>query len=118
MNRQKVFNKVRDHLLTQKVRSQTLTGTVPSCLYRGPNGTKCAIGILIKDEFLDPRDNKAALWGIVPTLEKSLETTLSMEETEFLADLQQIHDATEVENWKDALDDFADERGLNYLETD
>lgn len=54
MNDQELFDTVARHLLTQNAVSSIKTSS-PSfprtCLYRGPNGTKCAAGVLIKDEF-------------------------------------------------------------------
>ena len=54
LSRQEMFDKVCQHLRTQKKRSfksdfnESSQGT---CVYRGPNGTKCAVGALIPDEF-------------------------------------------------------------------
>ena len=46
MTLQEIFDKVATHLLTQP-RS---INDVGDCLYRGPDGKKCAAGILIPDE--------------------------------------------------------------------
>ena len=48
MNIQEIFDTVSVHLLTQNEKSQE-SDFYRSCLYRGPNGTKCAVGCLIKD---------------------------------------------------------------------
>lgn len=53
MNIQEIFDTVSVHLLTQNEKSQE-SSFYSSCLYRGPNGTKCAVGCLIKDEFYQP----------------------------------------------------------------
>lgn len=49
---QEIFDKVVDHLATQKVQSRTKNWKRGdySCLYRGPDGTQCAFGIFIPDE--------------------------------------------------------------------
>ncbi len=112
-DRQEIFNRVKNHLLTQGVKSTDKSGD-GTCLYRGPNGTKCAIGVLLKDEHWDASKNSASIWDVGHLLEKSLETTLTMENNEFLADLQEIHDSRMVEDWADALADYADMNGLDY----
>ena len=48
MNRQKVFDTVLTHLRTQNRRAVNGSG---GCVYRSPEGLKCAIGCLIPDEL-------------------------------------------------------------------
>lgn len=55
MNKQEIFDKVYTELFKQGVPSVDPYGT---CLYRGPNGTKCAVGHLIPDELYDEKMNK------------------------------------------------------------
>ena len=50
MNNQEFFDKTLAHLKQQGVRS----AQTARCLYRGPNGTKCAIGFHIPDELYKP----------------------------------------------------------------
>ena len=50
MNNQEFFDKTMEHLRKQGVPSARGT----SCLYRGPNGTSCAIGFHIPDELYKP----------------------------------------------------------------
>jgi hypothetical protein len=47
-NRDKVFNTVANHLLKQKRKAYN-DGTM-SCMYRSPDGLKCAVGCLIPDK--------------------------------------------------------------------
>lgn len=47
MTAQQIFDKVTHHLYTQRRRAITDDGL---CLYRAPNGDKCAIGCLISDD--------------------------------------------------------------------
>lgn len=57
MEAQEVFDKVVNHLATQKVQSKA-----DVCLYRGPYGTKCAFGIFIPDEVYSANlENHTAL---------------------------------------------------------
>lgn len=45
-----VYNTVRKHLLEQNEKSK-LNPALHFCMYRGADGRKCAIGVLIKDEY-------------------------------------------------------------------
>lgn len=47
MTPQEIFDTVAKHLITQGQQSQRDDGT---CLYRGPGGLKCAVGVLIPDD--------------------------------------------------------------------
>jgi hypothetical protein len=55
MTDQEVFDKVVTHLIAQGVPSQSVVEDaevdVPVCLYRGPEGAKCAVGCLIPDDI-------------------------------------------------------------------
>jgi hypothetical protein len=51
MTKQEIFDKVATHLLAQGKPSFTRFG---GCQYRGPNGAKCAAGVLIPDDLYDP----------------------------------------------------------------
>lgn len=52
MNRQEIFNKLWDHFVVQG-NPQSTNGNV--CLYRGPNGARCAAGVVLPDEHYDPK---------------------------------------------------------------
>lgn len=43
-----ISEKIRDHLIAQNAQARSKAG---ACRYRGENGTMCAVGCLIKDEF-------------------------------------------------------------------
>jgi len=90
---QEIFDKVTTHLLTQN--KQSKEGKV--CLYRGPNGTMCAVGCLIKDEFYyDGLEQKLSTdIDVHAALEKSgIEVTAEVET--FLRNLQRLHDGNAV----------------------
>ncbi len=56
LTKQQVFDKVTTHLLTQREKAVDgcLGNGTPRCLYRAPNGRKCAVGGLIPDSLYDP----------------------------------------------------------------
>jgi hypothetical protein len=79
------------------------------CLYRGPNGTKCAIGHLIRD-----RDYRPYFEGLpITNCFLILGNTPNNEEQFFLYDLQECHDDSGTPaKMKTALKDFAKTHGL------
>jgi hypothetical protein len=88
---QEIFDKVTTHLLTQGKRS--IDEKKHICLYRGPNGTKCAVGCLIKDEFYHAglEENLSTSVAIHRALTRSgIEVTKEVEG--FLRNLQRLHD--------------------------
>lgn len=52
MTPQEIFNTVIMHLYTQGCKS-IKSGSKFTCLYRGPNDTKCAVGCLIQDTMYE-----------------------------------------------------------------
>lgn len=52
MTAQQIFNKVAKHLATQQVQSRGRAGG--KCMYRGRNGTSCAVGCLIPEQSYRP----------------------------------------------------------------
>lgn len=110
---QEVFDQVAKHMLAQGVRSR-LSDEGNVCMYRGPNGLKCAAGCLIgDDEYAEKMDNNPAgtSWegmakrGEVPRAHAHL-----------IQKLQSIHDHTESVSWAVALSELAHELGLAYNE--
>lgn len=89
MNNQQTFDRIVAHLRQQKRQSVN----DHSCLYRGPNGTSCAVGCLIPDDLYDPKMEGNSVesvcdvypsvgrmfreWGVDPCL---------------LTDMQRVHD--------------------------
>lgn len=105
-----IFNKVKDHLLSQRKRSSKLgyDGYSINCMYRGPNGLKCSIGCLIKDEYFNLRYNTCSVHD--EEVIHMLAPSLGVEERQivsilgFLNELQKVHDIREVDNWEIGLD--------------
>lgn len=89
-----IFNRVALHLLTQ--REQCKEGSM--CRYRGPNGTKCAVGCLITDEhYVGGLEGEAYTYGprdnsVRQAVRNSLGRELTDEENHMLLELQHLHD--------------------------
>src|SRR3954469_8501614 len=115
MNRQEVYNKVKNHLLTQLAVSEIEVeftrndGTVAkaiSCAYRGPNGRMCGIGCLILDEHFRPEINGDLVtdYKVWKALQASGVIYQSGSEDEkFLLALQKIHDDQYPQDWAEHL---------------
>ena len=78
--------------------------SVNNCRYRGPNGTKCAIGWLIPDDKYLPEMEDSTVASILEGYDLSflLPTDLPSDlGIKFLTELQSIHDETwnTVESW-------------------
>jgi hypothetical protein len=112
MDRQKIFTKVKNHLLKQYKKSGKRVGKTFQCLYRGPNGTRCAIGCLIPNKlYRKGWEGKGAI-GIEPIL-KHL-GCVSVQDDVFVNNLQGIHDDYPVSQWVWHLKKFAQVYNLTY----
>ncbi len=93
---QSIFDTVYRHLLKQNARSEDGR----TCLYRGPNGTQCAVGCLLTDSEVEQIGNKT---GVVRArMEGNLPGRL-WEHVDLLQELQGIHDRLSPYEWKAAL---------------
>lgn len=112
---QEVFDIVSKHLLKQKVKSAAKIHPVKNmCKYRGPNGLKCAAGILIPDEEYTQDMDVHGDWLIL--VRKELVENKFGDE---ITDLQEIHDFgvlgednTCYDDWKNKLTKFAQDNDL------
>lgn len=108
---QSLFNKAYRGLAKQGFK-KSMRGIVPTCAYRGANGTKCAIGHLIDDEAArqaDSRDNSSypRVQDLIPD---SIKAVLSVE---LGAKLQECHDFCDTpKEMKANLKDFAKKYNL------
>lgn len=100
MEAQEIFDTVATHLFNQgqrcAIKSKTSPGTM-SCVYRGPNGTKCAVGALLSDE-----DYRAKMDDDGMTAEMLIHSfkhlpTWFIRQNGLLTSLQRVHD--NGENW-------------------
>ena len=138
MNLQEIYNKIKQHLLSQNERS---IASVPSihddeehdiCAYRSDDGNlKCAVGVLISDESYHTNlEDKSFYTPLVASaLAKSGIDTgayvhgvseLSFDDwinespdRALLNGAQAIHDTVEVDGWQDAMERLAESLGLD-----
>lgn len=99
MTPQEVFNTVAEHLFQQGKQAgeykeeEIRDGEyAPSfkCLYRGPEGTKCAAGFLIPDELYSPTMENRSIHDVLESYPKLFE--LLGRNKALLSELQSIHD--------------------------
>lgn len=90
--RQETFNTVVTHLRNQGCKSQD----DKQCMYRGPNGTKCAAGCLIPDSKYDPSfENSQVTESRIATVIRSEGHDLFL-----VRELQKIHDNVPTQGWE------------------
>ena len=96
MTKQETFDIIVNHLRKQRCKSAENS----KCLYRGPNNTKCAAGILIPDKDYIPQMEYANIndghnIGLV-------------------FDMQHVHDNCHINNWEEHFRFFANLHRLKY----
>lgn len=110
MTKQEVFDKVVAHLRAQ---NRKALGGEDECVYRAPDGAKCAAGCLILDEHYSP-----ALEGKgvdQPSVQDALRASGVPQEADwFVLELQRIHDYFQVSDWERRFEILAKEHGLTY----
>jgi hypothetical protein len=107
MTHEEIFDTVARHLLAQKKRSMGPNGQNQKCLYRGPDGLKCAIGCLIPDELYHKCFEGESIGRILnddssqvfPLSRKELRSMFAGVSTSFLNDLQELHDYVPSDSW-------------------
>ena len=122
MNRQEIFDKVANHLLTQNAQAETFvsneSGAVYNiCAYRTDDGLKCAVGCLIPDELYSFK--LEGIGTVSPDFPKEIFTSIFGEnyselDTYFLRCLQHIHDFHDPSEWKSALKEFSISYNLEW----
>jgi hypothetical protein len=111
LTRQQIFDRVKLHLLTQKVKSVAHA----MCLYHGPDNTSCAVGCLIPDKHYQQQIEGRAVSRLQAKYQNDSDHLLyeilkcsgirvgNRPTLNLLNDLQYIHDYTEVGNWSKGL---------------
>lgn len=112
MNTQEIFNKVVNHLLTQKAASRNPSNN--ECVYRNDNGLKCAVGVLIDYEHyklaLEKRSIRSPL--VISAVADSIGRNLTENEIDLLDRLQRMHDLKSPAVWERTLGTIAEYYGL------
>lgn len=116
---QEAFNKVVISLRKQGRKSRvTLSNGFfhDRCVYRGPNGLKCGAGHLIPDElYKDEFDNEfedSSIRNIVSHYGEEKVFGDKIENINFIAQLQKIHDNYRVSIWEEEFARLAQEFNL------
>jgi hypothetical protein len=97
LTRQEIFDKVATHLLTQGRRSMNEAGI--SCAYRGEDGLKCAIGVLIPDDQYKPSFEGYSVDGGFHGETILNAANVAWDDRHFAGELQGIHDKVRPEDW-------------------
>lgn len=100
MDRQEIFDKVAQHLITQGKPSASYDNEgIKHCLYRGPDGTKCAVGCLIPDEEYSKDIESYRVRHIIEvSLTEGINPVISSfsNDVNLLHDLQKVHDYCDI----------------------
>lgn len=108
LTKQEIFDKVRDHLLTQRARSEV----AGECCYLSDDGKRCAVGCLIP-KHVDTSEFEGRRASTLPEyVLEAMDVERSREMYQFLEELQSIHDHIYQNNWAHALRDLALREGL------
>ncbi|WP_248324062.1 MULTISPECIES: hypothetical protein [unclassified Caballeronia] len=114
---EEIFVTVRSHLLSQRAISEDDAG---SCRLHGRDGRRCAIGVLIDEnhyseglEGLGISYYKVGQEGpLLQALAKSGVSAYEPRVAALLQDLEDLHDAAEVQRWEAQLDEIARRHSL------
>lgn len=102
MTNQEAFTAMVQHLRKQGCKSQDEQHQ--TCLYRGPNGLKCAVGVLIPDEeYRDEWDEKG--WQVAKLECVSLRGI----DMHLLKQMQSTHDHISVPFWESHFEGIANQ---------
>ncbi len=110
LSRQEIFNKVYRHLLTQNAMAKDNE----RCMYRSPEGLRCAVGCLLTDGEAVECDSELA--GVTGLYKKGVLPKRLIDSMELLSHLQLVHDAYPVAGWEGRLRTVAFNFGLSVPE--
>lgn len=106
---QQLFTTAATHMLQQGKKSTKRHTT--SCLYRGPDGLKCAVGVLITDEEYKPEMEEKTVWELC---DDDLLPERLRPHAQMLRSLQRIHDDSKVEHWAEGIQSLAAAHGFTF----
>lgn len=99
MTLQEIFDTVIEHLRKQNAKSQISDGQREVCLYRSPEGLKCAAGCLIPDEYYIPEMERNG-WEDVVQMFDLPDYLKDPDSINLVASLQFIHDSIPISFWE------------------
>ena len=112
---QDMFNTMVRHLIKQRVRSMLPGDNL--CAYRGADGTKCAVGALIADEYYHFGLETNTVYNpcVLEALQLSIKRETTDDEERLLKAMQDIHDSSRfsLEDKINKMHDLAAIYGLN-----
>ncbi len=110
LSEQQIFDRVGIHLLKQKQKS--MDGE--QCVYRAPDGLRCAVGVLIADKHYDPAFEGEGVQAIsMGDLGEALQKSgIATGHFPLLVELQEVHDAHPPSRWRKLLKALAKRKGL------
>ena len=99
-----IYERVSSHLLAQRAVSEDDNG---SCRLRSPEGHKCAIGSLVRDELYEPELEGVGIsyyrhaqdGKLLQALYRSSVNAYDPNIIDLLIELEQVHDDADVEEW-------------------
>lgn len=114
MTKQEVFTKIVTGLRTQGRKSESSSG---DCLYRGPDGTKCAAGMVIEDEHYDRGLELRSIIEYTGKVKKALNASGVPDDALAMVDeLQTVHDCRDVAEWEGRWAKVASRHGVSVPE--
>lgn len=116
MTEQEIFDTASKGMLKQGCRSLAPGFPHHTCVYRGDNNTKCAVGFILTDK--EVTEEVEAIGAVRDLYEANLLPERLIPYKDLLSDLQRIHDNTElsgdalVNYWKEQLTILAERYNL------
>lgn len=92
MDRQTMFDRVYRHFVIDRASPSVVftCGTV-QCRYRGPNGERCALGLLIPDDAYEPTMEGTLALGLLDN-KLCARLGIDIDDVDFVDELQGAHD--------------------------
>ena len=113
---QEAFDAMVAHLRNQG--EPSLDEELERAVYRNANGLKCAIGVLISDEYYDPAfDQNGGLDVMKPEVQSALAKSgvpVDSWAMDMLARMQRVHDDWEPDMWEGEFSEVAKAYGLKF----
>ncbi|SAL12808.1 hypothetical protein AWB70_00380 [Caballeronia cordobensis] len=103
-----IYERVSEHLLTQRAVSEDDNG---SCRLRSPEGRKCAIGSLVRDDVYRPELEGVGIsyyrhaqdGTLLRALYASQVNAYDPNIIDLLIELEEVHDYAEIDEWPELL---------------